>query len=193
MTSSRYLTSDEEVVLEVRRHVAVLLGPAIVAAAVVIAAGTIGWVVSPSSGAGWLDTALGVVAVAWAARLGWRMWQWWVNRIVITDRRIFEVSGILTRQVASMPLTRVTDLTYRRSLVGRVLGYGDLVVESAGQDQALARIERLPRPDELYRTLTSLVTAAPARAVDPGPWGTGSDEASGTDEDDTGPLPRIVV
>ncbi len=85
-----------------------------------------------------------------------------------------------------MPLTRVTDMTYRRSIAGRLLGYGDLIVESAGQDQALSRIERIPHPDHFYRTITSLVTAGlPSMMPDDG--------AGPADEEDTGPLPQVVV
>ena len=100
---------------------------------------------------------------------------------------IFEVSGLLSRKVASMPLTRVTDMTYRRSLLGRLLGYGDLIVESAGQDQALTTINFLPNPDEFYRTVTALVGGVMAR---PDPETV--HEASWDDED-TGPLPRVIV
>ena len=80
------------------------------------------------------------------------------DRIVVTDRRIFEVSGILTRKVASMPLAKLTDITYRRSLLCRLFVYGELIVETAGQEQSLQHITHLPRPDDVYRTIAWLVT-----------------------------------
>jgi uncharacterized membrane protein YdbT with pleckstrin-like domain len=189
VSRSRYLASDERIMLEVRRHWSALLTPSLIAVAAVAVAATIGWITSPSSGTELIDRVLGAVALFFLARLGWDVWQWYVDRIVVTDQRIFEVSGVLTRKVASMPLTRVTDMTYQRSLLGRILGYGDLIVESAGQDQALSRIERLPHPDDFYRTITSLVTAGipsllpedeDRRLIVPG-------------EEDTGPLPRVIV
>jgi hypothetical protein len=39
-----------------------------------------------------------------------------------------------------MPLTKVTDLTFQRTLGGRILGYGTVIAESAGQNQAFERI-----------------------------------------------------
>jgi len=186
MTNSRYLSHDERVVLQARRHFVNLLGPGTTALIAVTVAGTIGWITTPTAGTAWLDTAVGVVALAFAARFGWKVWQWWVDRIVVTDQRIMEVSGVLTRKVASMPLTRVTDMTYRRSIGGRILGYGDLIVESAGQDQALSRITHLPDPDHFYRTMTALVTSGlPSLLPDEGELA--------LDDDDTGPLPRVVV
>lgn len=199
MGRSRYLAADERVVLEVRRHMSVLLGPFLTTVLAIGFAGAIGWFTSPSEGSDLIDLILGVIALAVAARFGWRTWQWRVDVIVVTDQRIFEVSGVLTRKVASMPLTRVTDMTYRRSLLGRVLGYGDLIVESAGQDQALSHIDHLPDPDGFYRTITSLVTAGIPSLLpeqeDRQLWipDDPSSEDRFPEDDDTGPLPRVIV
>jgi len=82
---------------------------------------------------------------------------WWIERIVITDKRVMIAEGIITHKVGMMPLSKVTDLTFERSLDGRMLGYGTIVVESAGQIQALNRIEYVPRPEEIYEALSELV------------------------------------
>ncbi|MEO7260538.1 MAG: PH domain-containing protein [Jatrophihabitantaceae bacterium] len=92
--------------------------------------------------------------------LGWFGFAWWfwvTEEFVITDKRVLIVSGVITRRVAIMPLTKVTDLTYERSVLGRLLGYGVFVMESAGQHQAMSRIEYLPRPDRLYHEVSTLL------------------------------------
>lgn len=92
--------------------------------------------------------------------LGWFAFTWWSwadEEFVITDKRVLIVSGVITRRVAIMPLTKVTDLTYERSILGRLLGYGVFVMESAGQHQAMSRIEYLPRPDQLYHEVSTLL------------------------------------
>ena len=33
-----------------------------------------------------------------------------------------------------MPLAKVTDMSFQRSPIGRILGYGEFILESAGQD-----------------------------------------------------------
>lgn len=171
----------------------ILLRPFLAALVAIVLAGSIGWITSPSKGSDTVDLVLGLVALFFAARCGWRAWQWHADRIVVTDQRIFEVSGVLTRKVASMPLTRVTDMTYKRTLLGRILGYGDLIVESAGQDQALSRIERLPHPDDFYRTLTSLVTAGIPSLLPEGGDQIWLHDDRSSEDDDTGPLPRVIV
>ncbi|WP_214364355.1 PH domain-containing protein [Pseudonocardia sp. H11422] len=82
---------------------------------------------------------------------------WWIERIVITDKRVMLAQGIIVHNVGMMPLGKVTDLTFQRTLGGRMLGYGTLVVESAGQIQALNRIDYMPRPEEIYEALSELV------------------------------------
>jgi uncharacterized membrane protein YdbT with pleckstrin-like domain len=82
---------------------------------------------------------------------------WWIERIVITDKRVMLAEGIITHKVGMMPLSKVTDLTFERTLAGRTLGYGTLIVESAGQIQALNRIRYMPRPEEIYEALSELI------------------------------------
>jgi len=188
--ATRYLTPEERVILEVRRHYAVLIPESFLAIGVLAAALFIGTVTSPGDGGTFLDTLFGALSVLVVARLGWKIWQWWEDRVIVTDQRIFEVSGVITRRVASMPLTRVTDMTYQRSLFGRLLGYGDIIVESAGQEQSLKSIDRLPKPDDFYRTITSLVIAKmPSSVPDDGTIFSGGPD----DPEDTGPLPRITI
>lgn len=183
----RYLAQDEEVILKVHRHGSVLLRPLFGAVAAVLFAAVVGFLTSPGDGGDLIDLVAGVIALLFVIRLLWRIWEWRADRVFVTDRRIFEVSGLLTRKVASMPLAKMTDITYRRSILGRVLGYGELVVETAGQEQSLHRLDHLPRPDEFYRTITWLVTGGLMERPD-------LDELPArVDDDDTGPLPRVIV
>ncbi|MGH3742186.1 MAG: PH domain-containing protein, partial [Micromonosporaceae bacterium] len=105
----------------------------------------------------------GVLAVM--ARLLYQVAEWSADRFVVTDRRMLLISGLITRKVAMMPLTKVTDMTYEKPVIGRLLGYGEFIMESAGQDQALRRIRYVPAPDRLYREVSELLfggaTASP--------------------------------
>jgi len=151
----RYLLPTERRVLAVRRHWARLCEPglSVLAALVVLF---------------WLDhelplrlsflrTLLLACWVGLAARLVWRLLEWREDWFVVTDRRVMIRSGLITRRVSMMPLVKVTDLSFSRPPVGRVLGYGEIVIESAGQEQALRRIRHLPDPDELYLEICDLL------------------------------------
>ncbi|MEH3033412.1 MAG: PH domain-containing protein [Aeromicrobium erythreum] len=59
---------------------------------------------------------------------------------VITDMRVFRASGVFSVRIATMPITRILDITVEKPLLGRLLGYGHFVFESAAQAQGLRDI-----------------------------------------------------
>ncbi len=105
---------------------------------------------------------LGVLAVLLAAgRFSYRFAMWaFYERLFITNRRLMMSRGFLGAEVDSIPLTRATDIAYKRSFWGEILGYGEVRVETAGQDQALSFIDFLNRPDTFYNILIGLSTTA---------------------------------
>jgi len=150
-----YLLGTERRVIRVRRHWACLLWDIFEAAALLTGAVLISYLVP--SGATIVQNILWYAALLILLRFAYFVIEWWVERIVVTDKRFMLTSGVFVTKVAMMPLTKVTDLTYERSMGGRMFGYGTLIVESAGQIQALNRIEYLPRPEEVYDAISELV------------------------------------
>jgi hypothetical protein len=80
------------------------------------------------------------------------------------------------RQVDMMPMGKVTDMRYERSLPGRLLGFGAFILESAGKDQALSRVEFISQPDWLYREICTMLFTPDVMAVAPAD----EDDGSGT-------------
>jgi uncharacterized membrane protein YdbT with pleckstrin-like domain len=149
-----YLLPTERRVIRVRQHFASILNDVLTTSLflllVVVAQGYL----PPSVLVDNITFYLGLVAVV---RFTVLTILWWIERIVITDKRVMLAQGFLVHKIAMMPLTKVTDLTFERSIRGRLLGYGTLIVESAGQIQALNRIDYIPRPEEVYEALSELV------------------------------------
>jgi hypothetical protein len=56
-----------------------------------------------------------------------------------------------------MPLAKVTDMSFKRTIAGRMLGYGEFILESAGQDQALTNVDYLPYPEQLYLEVCEMI------------------------------------
>ncbi|GAB3389871.1 MULTISPECIES: PH domain-containing protein [Amycolatopsis] len=150
-----YLLDTERRVIRIRRHWAVLLWDTFEAAALLIVCVLVSYLLPPSL---WVvQNILWYVALAVVLRFAYVIIEWWVERLVVTDKRFVMTTGVFTTKVLMMPISKVTDLTYQRSAWGRMLGYGTMVVESAGQIQALNRIDYLPRPEEFYDTISELV------------------------------------
>jgi len=57
---------------------------------------------------------------------------WGANKLVVTTRRVYLTSGTFSKKERSIPLGRVQDVSLKQGMVGRMFGYGDLRIESAG-------------------------------------------------------------
>jgi membrane protein YdbS with pleckstrin-like domain len=146
---ARYLFPTERYRGEWKRHWIHLATPLLVG---ILATFVLGYLAGFLAGqnVGALTT---VAVILWFAIIGWVAWRvadWYYDRFILTNKRVMVVNGIITRQVAMMPLLRVTDMKYEQSPLGRTLNYGTFVLESAGQEQALREVKHLPNPNELY-------------------------------------------
>lgn len=157
-TVDKYLMSHEGHVIAVRRHPAVLLQP-------------VAEVVGGLLLAGFASTTLGIVWIWWLwllllVRLVWKVFAWSIEFFLVTEHRVMLVTGVLNRKVAMMPLAKVTDINLDRSLAGRILGYGEFIMESAGQQQALRNVDYMPYPEQLYLEVSSVIFGAEDESPD---------------------------
>jgi uncharacterized membrane protein YdbT with pleckstrin-like domain len=150
-----YLLDTERRVIRIRRHWAVLLWDTFEAAALLAVCVLVSYLLPPALYIG--QNILWYVALLVVLRFAYQVMEWWVERLVVTDKRFVMTTGVFTTKVLMMPISKVTDLSYVRTATGRMMGYGTMVVESAGQIQALNKIDFLPRPEEFYDTISELV------------------------------------
>ena len=152
---NRYLLPHERQVITVHQHPAILIRPIF---EVLIGLAIAGWL--SNSVAHGNGTFILVIWILWALvflRLVVKVFEWGETYFVVTSQRFLLATGIVTRKVNMMPLAKVTDMSFQRSAMGRILGYGEFVLESAGQDQALNRVDHLPYPEQLYLEVCGLI------------------------------------
>lgn len=195
----RYLVDGETVIVAVRLHWFHLARELLVALAATVFAFWVDIKVSRSPGGELIHN--GSLLLWWGAALWllWRVLNWRRDWFVATDKRFLLFYGFIHRRVAMMPLLKVTDMTYDRSLLGRLVGYGKFSLESAGQDQALSVIDHVPDADTHYRAICtqlfgpgSMMRFAPGGLPprpprdDDGPGGGGDDGGGPTRGPDAG-------
>ena len=141
---AKHLLRDEgEVIVdEVRHHWVAYVRP--------VLEGVLGLGLLALSAVVWLDVAwlplvLGLLVLGHAAWLGLREHR---DRFVVTNMRVFRVHGVLSQSLATMPLSRILDITVRRPLHGRILGFGHFCFESAAQEQGVRDVRYVARPYE---------------------------------------------
>jgi uncharacterized membrane protein YdbT with pleckstrin-like domain len=118
------------------------------------------WLPAVDADLGWLVL---LIAVALLGFGGLKALGVHLDRFVITNMRVFRINGVLARSLATMPLTRILDITVKKPLLGRLLGYGHFVFESAAQAQGLRDISFVARPDERDLTIQRVVQRAGLR------------------------------
>src|SRR5216684_2396503 len=112
---NKYLLPHEQQVITVRKHPAVLIGPIALTLAGLLVALILSATVLRA-----LHPAMLIVWLAWIAlllRLIWKAIEHAENYFVVTSTRMLEVTGVVTRKVAMMPLGKVTDMSFRRDFM----------------------------------------------------------------------------
>jgi uncharacterized membrane protein YdbT with pleckstrin-like domain len=148
---SNELMPGEALVMKERQHWVVMIKPLLLPIALVILVGLLdAFQAIPS------DYRI-VATLAAVAVLGlWLIVVWirWNSRsFTITDRRVILDTGVVSRASKVIALDRVQDIATNQSLLGRMLGYGRIEIDSAGAAGAEV-LSALPHPqrfrDEVF-------------------------------------------
>ncbi|MEO7269799.1 MAG: PH domain-containing protein [Knoellia sp.] len=178
----RYLVPGERVVTVVRQHWFSQLRP-IAAFVGLLFLATYVEAESPQTRSGaMLANFFWYAALAGGVYLLWRYLNWRHDWFIATDKRFLLFYGFIRRKVAMMPLMKVTDMTFDRSIMGRIIGYGTFLLESAGQDQALSRIEYVPNADDHYKAICTVLFGSDAPHDPEDGWVDDDDELDGPDD-----------
>jgi uncharacterized membrane protein YdbT with pleckstrin-like domain len=146
----RLLTDDEEIVRQFRPHWKVLL-PAL-AWAMLLAAlvGVVFAAVDATAG----GIAAGVAGLLWLVIAGRAVLAYWFTNYVLTTERIIVRRGMIARSGTEIPLENINNVLFSQTVLERLLGYGDVLLESAGS-QGQSRLEDIPDPEsfqsQVYR------------------------------------------
>ena len=150
----RLLLDSETVALDLRPHWWYFAGPLFagipVLALLIVAMKQNGDVQTAGL---WVTVA---VALAWAVWLGARLISWQTTHFVVTSDRLVFRSGILAKHTRDIPLEKVNDLASSQTFFERMIGAGDLLIESAGE-RGQETFSDIPHPNavqqEIYRQM----------------------------------------
>ncbi|WP_328519235.1 PH domain-containing protein [Kribbella sp. NBC_00359] len=177
----RHLISDEgEVVIdEVRQHWVVYGLPMLeVALAAVLL------FVLATTSIGGTQVLLAIVLVL-LAHAFWQFLTHHRDRFVVTNMRVMRIRGVFSQSIATTPIARVLDITLKKPSIGRILGYGHFVFESAAQDQGFREIRWVSRPDDRDLTIQRVIQRTGLRAAASVDVLEGDEDS---DDDGTGPI-----
>ncbi|HET7327374.1 MAG TPA: PH domain-containing protein [Nocardioidaceae bacterium] len=153
--SPRLLGDGERVVISTRTHSKALVGPILVFIVICALAGFLAALVPPDLA--WLRWIVAAIAVA--AGVAWvltPLLRWLTTSYTVTNHRLITRRGVFTRLGHDLPLSRVHDVSYERSLLDRLFGCGTLVVSAASEDGQI-RLTDVPNVEHLHLRVSGLL------------------------------------
>lgn len=124
----KLLNEGEDIVLDLRPHWWMLVKPALAVAAssaLVLAANAI-----ENDLPTYAALIVLLVAVAWLVT---RYLVWVTTNFVVTTDRLVYRAGVLGKSGREIPLERLNDIAVNQTLFERLIGAGDLMIESGGE------------------------------------------------------------
>lgn len=74
---------------------------------------------------------------------------WSSNVFYLTNKRIIHRQGFLWKTFKAVPLNRIQNISYQIGIIGRIIGFGDLIIESAGRTVGIIRLRAIPDPEQI--------------------------------------------
>jgi membrane protein YdbS with pleckstrin-like domain len=154
--SKKLLSDGEHVVLSVRSHGKVLIGPVAVLILVVAGVITASTLWPNQTAAGVISALVGVpVLFLWSVVPFLR---WLTSTYTVTNRRLITRHGILTRSGRDIPLFRINDVAYEKGLIDRLLGCGTLVISDATEKAGVV-LPDIPNVEQVHLQISDLLFA----------------------------------
>lgn len=97
----------------------------------------------------------GAAVVALAA-LFWSLTAWfqrWTTETDVTNLRVVHKTGFITRKTFEISVDKVASVSVDQSIMGRILNYGDVIIENMGDDEQ--KIETIASPLAFRSNITA--------------------------------------
>jgi len=151
------LQPGEEVVY--RAHVTrITLIPWVVLIVLVIAAGIYGWNHTIGGTAMAIQIGSGAIALILGLVTLWKLIVLRSYEHVLTNRRMIQQIGVFNKKSMDAPLDKVNNVEHWQTLWGRILGYGDVEIDTASEHGA-TRFRDIAKPLEFKSAIVGAAEA----------------------------------
>ncbi|HLE95093.1 MAG TPA: PH domain-containing protein [Acidimicrobiia bacterium] len=143
----KLLSAGEEIEIEFRPHWSQILKEGlltVMVAALIILVATLSFDAKT-----WVIAAL---IVLWFVVVVAEFVRWWTTQHVITNERLIYRTGLISKKGTEIPLEVINDVTFKQSMIERIFGSGDLMIESAGTHGQSA-YTNIPHPEKVQKLI----------------------------------------
>jgi uncharacterized membrane protein YdbT with pleckstrin-like domain len=155
--SAKHLARGEQVDMELRTHIKEIFFPLLTAVVtIVVALGGSIWL-SDRGASAWYFRGLWILAlIVLCLFVVVPILRWQTTIYVITNRRLITRRGMINKQGRDIPLYRINDVSYEKSLLDRIFGCGTLIISDASE-QAGVRLLDVPHVEEVQVRINELL------------------------------------
>jgi uncharacterized membrane protein YdbT with pleckstrin-like domain len=131
----RLLIEGEELVLDLRPHWIALVWPSVVTLLCIVGFG-LAFAYAPDDGTGrsvviWGAFVIALVVFVWFALR--RFIAWATSNFAVTTDRVIHREGFIAKRSMEIPLEAINDVRFQQGILERIVGAGDLVIQSASE------------------------------------------------------------
>jgi membrane protein YdbS with pleckstrin-like domain len=151
-------------VLHLRTHWKALIWPAVAFVLLCAVTGVVVGIALPAvppgtkTVVGWVIAAVALILVVWLCLVPFL--RWYTTTYTVTNRRLITRRGILSKSGHDLPLVRINNVEYEKSLLDRMLGCGTLTLTTAAEDPLT--LHDIPDVEHVHLQLGELMTEADA-------------------------------
>lgn len=185
---TRLLRDDEQVALDLQPHwwfFAKQIGMGI---GLILLIGVIFALLGGSSVRDVLTYAWGIVVLGYAIWLAIKYLDWRFTHFVVTDQRVIFRTGVVAKRGVEIPLNRINNINFKQGVWERVIGAGDLEIESAGKD-GQSTFEDVRHPDGVQHIIYEMIETNERRRAQ---WSTPQPAQATPAEPAAGAAPSIT-
>ena len=166
----RLLTKDESIILDLRPHWIALVGPIVVTVLVLAAWGFILTNLPRNKFLHpvlfWGSLAIGLFILIWYCLR--TLIKWATAHFVVTNERVIHRQGLISKTSMEIPLDRIQNVRFHQGVFERMIGAGDIILESAGE-QGTNTFSDIRHPEQTQKTIYEHAEEFSRRMQGPGP------------------------
>jgi uncharacterized membrane protein YdbT with pleckstrin-like domain len=162
----RLLSEGEELVLDLRPHWIALVMP-VLETLVILAAAILALIYMPESWPTWVRWAtviVGIALFAWGPLR--RIVAWATSHFVLTSDRVIHRAGWFAKRSMEIPLENISDVRFNQTVFERMIGAGDLTLESPGTF-GQENFSDVRHPEQVQKTIYEMNEANQRRMAAP--------------------------
>lgn len=142
------LRKDEQILFETHKHWYVLIIPFLFSLIIILLSF---YFYTKLNTLHWLNLAFPFIAVIYFV---FKYYSWKFDLWVVTNYRVIDEFGVFSISSKESPIDKINNVSYQQSLLGRIMGFGDVQIQTAAEMGETSYID-ISRPQQLKEALSN--------------------------------------